>query len=371
MRKHHPENERTKRRYFEYLKHARQLQDTTIDQAAAAIADFEASTSYRDFRKFRIEQAQRYKRHLAERTNAATGKPLSKPTISSRLMALKSFFQWLAGQPGFRSKLTYADADYFRPSANDERIAKAVREKPVPSIEQIRYVLASMQSDTDIQMRDRALIAFTLLSGARDNAVASMSLKHVDLGRRTVFQDARDVRTKNRKTFTSWFFPVGDDIESIVIEWIEWLKTEKLFGPDDPLFPATKVALGIDGFEQSGLDRKHWKSAAAIRKIFRQAFEAAGLHYFNPHSFRSTLARYGSVNCPTNEAWSAWCENLGHEDAITTFRSYANVPSHRRAEIFEQLRAQRDMSGMPSEMQGLDDETMLALLAARLRSTVA
>ena len=144
MRKHHPENERTKRRYVEYLKHAKQLSDASIDQTVAAVADFEAVTGWRDFRKFRIELAQKYKRDLSERTNSKTGKALAKATISSRHMALKGFFEWLAGQPGFRSKLTYSDAEYFRPSANDERIAKAVREKPVASIEQIRQVLAAM-----------------------------------------------------------------------------------------------------------------------------------------------------------------------------------------------------------------------------------
>lgn len=100
MRKHHPENERTKRRYVEYLKHARQLSDTSIDQTVAAIADFEGVTGWRDFRKFRIEWAQKYKRDLGERTNNQTGKPLAKATISSRLMALMTFS---TGWPGSRA----------------------------------------------------------------------------------------------------------------------------------------------------------------------------------------------------------------------------------------------------------------------------
>lgn len=158
---------------------------------------------------------------------------------------------------------------------------------------------------------------------------------------RTVFHDARSVRTKNRKTFTSRFFPIGDDIEAIVADWIVFLRTEKLYGPDDPLFPATRVGLDSSGlFDQAGLDRKFWKNADAIRRIFRQRFQAAGLPYFNPHSFRTTLARHGAKSCPTQESWSAWCANLGHESATTTFRSYATVPAHRHAEIFDELRQQ-------------------------------
>ena len=70
MRKHHPENERTKRRYFEFLKHAKRLSEASVDQAAAAIADFESATRQRDIRQLSIEWAQKYNRQLAERTNA-------------------------------------------------------------------------------------------------------------------------------------------------------------------------------------------------------------------------------------------------------------------------------------------------------------
>lgn len=367
MRKHHPENERTKRRYMEYLKDAKQLSDGSIDQVAAAIADFEAVTGHRDFRKFRIELAQKYKRDLGERRTAATDKPLSKATISSRLMALKAFFEWLAGQPGFRSKLTYSDAEYFRPSANDERIAKAVRERPIASIEQIRAVIVAMPATTDIEKRDRALVAFTLLTGARDNAIASMSLKHIDLDGRRVFQDARDVRTKNRKTFTTWFFPVGDDIETIVAEWVRLL-TDRGFGPADPLFPATRVSLGDHGFEAAGLDRKHWRNAAAIRRIFRTAFEGAGLAYVNPHSFRNTLAELGERLCTTAETFKAWSQNLGHEHVLTTFTSYGSVASHRQAEIFTGL---RKAGGHAPGVDGEPDARTVMRVLEHLRKVAA
>lgn len=46
-----------------------------------------------------------------------------------------------------------------------------------------------MPAKTDLERRDRALIAFALLSGARDNAIASLSLRHVDVARRRVYQD--------------------------------------------------------------------------------------------------------------------------------------------------------------------------------------
>lgn len=338
MRKHHPDNERIKRRHLQYLREAKRLSEASVDQAAAAIAAFEASTGYRDFKKFHIEQARKFKRDLADQINPKSGKPLAKATVRSRLMALKTFFQWLADKPGYRSRIGYSDAEYFNLSANDTRIARAVRQRPVPSLEQIRRAIAGMPTETDIQLRDRALIAFTLLSGARDNAIASMSLKHVDVERRLVHQDAREVRTKRAKTFTSSFFPVGDDIEVIVIDYIAYLRTNLLFGDDDSLFPATLVGLNEAGvFSAKGLARQHWRNAGPIRRIFREAFEAANLPIFNPHSFRHTLARLGEKACHTPEEFKAWSQNLGHEQVLTTFNSYGKVSGHRQAEIMSGL----------------------------------
>ena len=192
-----------------------------------------------------------------------------------------------------------------------------------------------MPARTLIEKRNRALVAFTILTGARDDALASMSCKHVDLTAGKVEQDARDVRTKNRKTFTTWFFPVGDEPRTIVEDWLETLKTECLFGPDDPLFPATEMGLVNGKFAATGLSRSHWSNAGPIRRIFRDAFTLAGLPYFNPHSFRKTLARLGEERCSgkSPEAFKAWSQNLGHEQVLTTFMSYGTVASNRQAEI--------------------------------------
>ena len=340
MRRHHPKNERIKRRYSHYLEEAQRLNVKSVDQALAAIAQFEASTGVKDFAAFHIEQARRFKHQLETDADTKTGKPLAKATITSRLKAVQRFFVWLAGQPGYKSKITYSDADYFNPSFRDECIATAKREQPVPSIEQVRHVLNTMPAGTDIEKRDRALVAFALLSGGRDDALASLSLKHIDTARKHVHFDARDVRTKNRKTFPTWFFPVGGDIETIVLDWIDHLKTALLFGPDDPLFPKTRIAPNAERrFAPAGLDRAHWSNADPVRRIFRQAFESAGLPYFNPHSFRKTLASLGEKLCGSPEEFKAWSQNLGHDNVMTTFMSYGAVAAHRQEELIDKLRS--------------------------------
>ncbi len=217
-----------------------------------------------------------------------------------------------------------------------------------------------MPSGTDIEKRNRALIAFILLTGVRDNAVASMRLKHVDLADGKILQDARQVRTKFSKTFTTYFFPVGEDILAIFTEWVAFLQKERLWGLDDALFPATRVAVGPSGhFELAGLDRKCWANATPIRTIFRAAFEGAGLPYFNPHSFRKTLALSGQEVCQTPEEFKAWSQNLGHENVMTTFSSYGQVAERRQAEIIRSL---------GREKSDRDDDGALAQEIAKLIS---
>jgi hypothetical protein len=124
------------------------------------------------------------------------------------------------------------------------------------------------------------------------------------------------------------------------MDWIVFLRDKKLWSLEDPLFPATRIAVGATGhFQGVGLDRKHWSNTTAIRKIFRDAFAGAGLPYFNPHSFRNTLALLGEKVCRSPEEFKAWSQNLGHDKVLTTFSSYGTIPSTRQAKIMRDLGA--------------------------------
>ena len=128
---------------------------------------------------------------------------------------------------------------------------------------------------------------------------------------------------------------MGGDALEIVEDWCHYLRATLLWGQDDPLFPPTQVGLGQDGgFAAVGLRRGEcWQGASPIRDIFRKAFEAAGLPYFNPHSLRDTLVQFGEQVCTTPEQFKAWSQNLGHERVMTTLASYGTVASHRQAEL--------------------------------------
>src|SRR5664280_2180567 len=334
MTKHNANNERIKREYFTFLKDAKGNSEPTVDAAAKALNRFEVYNNHRDFKAFHIQQAIAFKKHLAEQNGQRTGEKLSKATLHATLTQLKGFFQWLAREPGYKSRLQYSDAEYFNLSDKDTRIATTQREQTAPTLEQITHVINTMPASTEIDRRNRALIAFTLLTGARDSAIASMKLKHVDLVADCVSQDAREVKTKFGKTFNTFFFPVGKEIRGMLAQWVSYLREDKLWGNDDPLFPATHIERGPSlQFEASGLERQHWSNATPIRKIFREAFVKAGLPYFNPHSFRNTLVQLGQNVCESPEQFKAWSQNLGHEKVLTTLTSYGEVACQRQGEI--------------------------------------
>jgi integrase len=363
MPKYCPENERVKRDYAFYLEAANGKQNATIDAALRAIERFERSTNFKSFQKFHVEQARSFRARLAEEVNAQS-KPLSAATVTSTLKHLRNFFLWLSREPGYRKAVNANDAGYFTPSEQDVRIATAKREKRVATLDEVKRVLALTPSATAVEQRDRALVAFAILSGARDGALATFRLKHVDLDARSVFQDGRDVKTKKRKTFMSNFFPVGPEPLEIVAAYIAMLRNDLGFTQEDPLFPATQMGRGEDrGFVAVGLSRAPWRSAEPIRKVFRAAFAAAGLTYANPHSFRNTLAQLGERICRTPEEWKVWNQNLGHESEATTFVGYGHVPAERHAEIM------RALGAPPSDATGkLVDLGLFKALIERLEA---
>ena len=338
MAKHSEKNARIKRDYFRYRREAKRADEKSIDVVARALARFEESTRHKDFATFNREQAMAFKRKLGEAVNARTGERLSKATAHATLKALRGFFHWLAGQPGYRSKLTHDDADFFNLSDKDVRIALASLPKAFPTLEQVHHVLATAPATSPVECRDRALIACAILTGARDGALRSLRLKHVNLRERRIDQDAREVATKNAKTFSAWFFPVGGDALTILTEWCAYLRDELHRGDNDALFPATAVAPDASGaFAPAGLSRDGWRSTGPVRQVYQRAFAAAGLPYFKPHSLRDTLAQLGERKSPTIEVFKAWSQNLGHARMLTTLTSYGTLSPHRQAELIRSL----------------------------------
>lgn len=196
-----------------------------------------------------------------------------------------------------------------------------------------------MPVKTVLQRRDRALIAFLFLSGSREGAAITLRLGHVDLVNSCVNFDGRSVDTKFGKSFTTAFYPMGRECEQVVRDWIAELRFQHHFSDSDPLFPKTRVGLGSSRrFSAVGIDRSPWKSPSSAAKIFKQAFVDAGLPPFSPHRVRDTLAELAKDHCRTPEDYKAWSQNMGHDDVLTTFRSYGSVAPGRQVDLMARFR---------------------------------
>ena len=109
MKKHNTSNVRAIRNYCEFLREAKRLSDVSVDGVTKAINRFEVYTKYKDFKQFHRQQAVGFKKYLVEQKNVVTNTPLSKATVHTTLRHLKTFFQWLALQNGYRSRINYCD----------------------------------------------------------------------------------------------------------------------------------------------------------------------------------------------------------------------------------------------------------------------
>src|ERR1700692_4146225 len=66
----------------------------------------------------------------------------------------------------------------------------------------IRSVRRQERVRTAAEKSDTAVLV--LMTRARDRATASIKLKHVDMDKRRIIQDATQVNAKFSKTFTTW-----------------------------------------------------------------------------------------------------------------------------------------------------------------------
>ena len=338
-----PKNDQLKRAYLIYLKEARQRSATTVDQARHAIDRLEEFTGYADFGTFNKEQAIGFKKALIATKAQRSGKPISISTADHILRSIRDFFGWLQSQPGYRNRIKPSDIPYLNLSTKEVRAAHASRPKQYATLEQYRAALLAMPTDTEVERRDRALLAFMLLTGMRVAAVISLKLKHIAIERRYVHQDPHEVDTKASKLIETFFYPVGDDIEAIVTDWVQYLTTEKLFGPNDPVFPKTAISpTTAHGFIVTGLTREHWANTTPVRTIFKSAFTRINLPYTNPHTVRDTLVQLAYKLQLTAEQLKAWSQGLGHESVLTTMSSYGHVSIEKQGEIMEDLARRGD-----------------------------
>ncbi|MBU2329489.1 MAG: site-specific integrase [Alphaproteobacteria bacterium] len=316
------------------LKHGKTYHPKTIDGILRHIWQFERRTGSVDFRSVTRKMIEEFKDELISKSEKSGREGLSASTIVHTFGDLKAFFMWLSTQDGYKRSITARIYNHFNSPRHLVELAGAAAQKFVPSSDEIRMVLEVMPCQTPAQLRDRAILAALFLFGVRDGALVSLRLKHVDIDCRQLFQDAREVNTKFSKTSVVDWFPVGDDMECIVTDWIATLRS--MGAQDDALlFPKTpfKPWIGCHNVEFNVPTSKK-----QVREVLRKAAAAAGVPYFKPHAVRSTVAKLCDEWATSLRDMKALSQNLGHEQISTTSKYYGDVEPDVKQKLFHKMR---------------------------------
>lgn len=359
-----PRNDRIKRDYLIWFKEVGKRSQLTVDQARHAIDRFEAYTGFQDLKTFNKDQALGFKHALLNQKAARSGGTIAIATVHHILRALREFFGWFHAHEGARCKFKPGDIAYLNLGMGDERRARVSNPKSYPTLAQYQAAIDAMPAGTDVERRDRAVMACLGLTGMRDAALIGLRLRDVDLAKGFVFQDPRHMRTKFAKSIDTFFYPVGDGVRAAFEDWIQELVRDKGFGPDDPVFPKTLMLPNADhAFSMKVLLREHWADAAPVRRIFREAFARTGLTYSKPHTIRDMLTELAYALRLDVVGLKAWSQNMAHDKPLTTLNSYGNLTTERLGEVMGRV-GQKESA--PDD-KAASEERIAELVAAKMK----
>ncbi len=330
------QNEKMKRKYLDWAKGAMGLSEKTMKVKESALWKYDEFTKYQDYKKFNAELAKGFKKWLDTKKNQNTNMTLSKSTQYHVLRHVNQFFSWLSIQSGYKSKIKLDDVAYLRLSKADTKIATTSKMPKYPTLSYIKR-LCEFEIENEIDQRDRALIAFTALSGMRDLAIVTLPIGCFDIDKLQIDQDpSKGVQTKFSKTIPTTMFRFDKDLISYIIEWYCYLRDVKLFDNSRPLFPATNIeqmSKDQHTFVAKGISNEFWANANPMRKIFKVRMDSQNLEYYSPHKFRHFAISEANKYAVGAEQMKAISQNVGHERLATTFFGYGAIDDYRLSDI--------------------------------------
>lgn len=337
------QNEIMKRRFFDYQRASGGYAENSIETYEKALLRWQEFTSDEDFRLFNKASAMQFKVWLADR-NGVGDEKLSVSYQYHTLRKLKAFFRWLAEQDAYKQSIKVTDIDFLNLGKKESRQARQSGRRKIPTIEQVQTVIEFIEPVTEVDRRDRALISFSLLTGARISAIVSLPIGAFDRDDLVVNQDpSLGVKTKYAKRITTALFPLKyDKPREYFLDWYDYLVNEKGFGATDPIFPSTKIEQGeenVSYYSSGEVKKEFWEKSSSARKIFEKRFNAAGVPYFHPHTFRHLVVKEFMKIPLTEEQKKAISQNLGHEHVSTTFGSYGygKIDEDRQIELLSEI----------------------------------
>lgn len=314
------QNEQIKRKYEQYLTHSKGLGTDSINVARRALARYDAFSKHADYKTFNAQKAIDFKAYLE-------AQKISKTTHANCIKQMKQFFEWLALQPGYKSKIQRDAVDYLNLSHKEKQLLRTGKIEHTPTLENVRQLVQSIKPTTEVDQRDRALISFLCLTGMRDSAVATLSLKAFDANTLLVDQNPEDgVKTKFTKHIYSKMFRFDEQMVQHVLDWVAYLYKRGFVGTD-PMFPRSrnrKEAGNLSFQDAQEVEPVFWKDGTNVQRIVKQRSEAARLEYFHPHLYRHLAIQLALTRTRGGDEIKAVSQNFGHEEVATTLSVYGN-----------------------------------------------
>ena len=344
-------NELIKRDFFKWLKEAKGNCDSSVNNIEKAILKYESFTNYALFSTYDREVAIEFKKWL--KNNKYKGKTIAISTYHTYMRYLRTFFTWLAGQPIYRNKISLDSVEYLNVQDKEEKMARQQIPRKYPDLDYILKLTDSINVSNEIDLRDKALISFTALSGMRDKAIITLPLSNFDTENFVIYQNPKKgVQTKFSKYIYSILFKFDEKLVENVTKWIDHLKS-KNYNESNPLFPRSKTKQDSKNpsFDSSTeIEPKYWSHAGAMRKIFKDRCLIADLEYYPPHTYRHFTIDIALKHCKNGEQIKAVSQNFGHENVGTTLGSYANFEPNRLSEVLNSINFSQNTENTDSEL---------------------
>lgn len=267
---------------------------TTIDTRRSHLnifinwCDMHGITNIKELNRKVIARYQTYVFHLKKKD----GQPYKSASQCNVLIAIKVFFKWL-------SKKRHTEYNL----AEELEMPKVERSIPgAMSIKEVESVIAQPNIETEVGLRDRAILETFYATGIRRAELCDLKLWSIDAEKRTVFVE-KGKGGKDRVV------PIGER----AIQWIEKYKNEVRFQhsqePDTgylflnikgtkmhsiPLGTRVKVYLKKAGIKKKGSCHIFRHSAATI--MLEHGADIRHIQEFLGHECLDTTQRYTHVS---------------------------------------------------------------------------
>lgn len=286
-------NVRLYKRYFDYRKRCG-FSVKTIKKSQQAIRHLDNYLEGKSLYNVIPDDFNDFRTYLSDQTYR--GKKISSNTVVNVMSQLKLFFKFIGGLSEFSDIINQELMGTWSLSPSEKQTLKNVGKKikKFPTQDHINKAISSIDKTKAVNRRNKSLIVYCFLTGARISAAITMKIGLVDTEKRIVTQDPEQgVETKRRKLIITTIPKLNEKYFQILIKWIQELRNVG-FNDDSPLFPValTDKKEGMLEFDISKEFTKEFLSLSTAEAIIKKLFTDAGYSDYHPHSLRDSHIHY-------------------------------------------------------------------------------